>query len=154
MKPLLTATILTVATLVFGVTLVSICHEPSSCAPSLGIHSTGHSLAFSVLALIQPGESQILHPRSELHQHNSPSSDLLPKDRNSVSSKPVPLHLDKLPASPHLRPGVYQTYPYAMIVIVPGGRIDDVILGDKPDTASKMPIIKPHVDVIPKDFQP
>lgn len=155
MKPLLTAAILTVATLVFGVTLVWTCYKSVSYPPSFRIPSTAQSFAFSAPVSIQPDESQMLHLKPGLHQTNSPSPDLLPKNRNFVLSKPVPLHLDKLSRPPtQLQPGVYQTHPYAMILIVPGRGIDDGILGRKPDTYSKMPRIKPHVDVIPKAFQP
>lgn len=155
MRPLLTAAILTVATLVFGVTLVWTCYEPSSCAPSPGIPSTGQRFAFSAPASIQPGESQILHLKPGLLQTNSPSTDLSPKDRGFELSQPVPLHSDKLKASPtHLQPGVYQTHPYAMILIVPGRGIDDGILGEMPGANSRMPTIKPHVEVIPRASNP
>jgi hypothetical protein len=63
-----------------------------------------------------------------------------------------PLDLDNLPPPPPPLPaGVYQTYPYTIIIIiVPGRRIDDRIIIGMPDTHSPIPIIKPHVEVVPK----
>ena len=51
--------------------------------------------------------------------------------------------------SAQLSPGVYETKPYAMIVIVPGGGIDDRILGATPNANSKMSVTTPHIEAIP-----
>lgn len=156
MKPLLTAAILTVVTLVFGATLAGTCHKPASSPPPFAMLSTGPNFVPATLASIRltnAQTSELLEPGASLT--NSPLFDTLPKEQGYASSKPMPLHLGKLPLSPtHLSPGVHQTHPYAMILIVPGRGIDDGILKGKPDTCSRMPRIKPHMDVTPKVFQP
>ena len=58
--------------------------------------------------------------------------------------------MDGLSMPTHLRPGVYQTYPYAMIVRVPGSGIDDGILGNIPNANSSMPRINPRVEAVPR----
>lgn len=152
MKPVLTAAILAVVTLALGATLVRTCSEPSSGSPSFSIPSTGQSFAFSAPASIQPGKPQTLLLRPGVHQSHSPSSDVLPKDRDFVLSKPVPLHLDKLPYPTHLPPGVYQTYPYTIILMVPGTGMDDRIFGEIPNANSRIPTLNPHVEVVPKSW--
>jgi len=72
--------------------------------------------------------------------------------------RPLPQPLREVPEtnfetnlpSAQLSPGVYETRPYTMMVIVPGSGIDDRILGMTPDANFPMPIIKPHVEVVPK----
>jgi hypothetical protein len=51
--------------------------------------------------------------------------------------------------SAQFSPGVYETKPYAMIVVVPGSGIDDRIHGATPNANSKMPVINPHIEAIP-----
>lgn len=156
MRALLMVAIVAAMAMVLGATLVWTCYEPSSVSPSFNIPSTGRGAVSHTLASIQPARPQApqyIQPGACLT--NSPLLDTLPKDRGFVLSKPVPLYMDKLPSPPtHLRPGAYQTYPYAMILMVPGRGIDDGILGGKPDTYSKMPRIKPHVEAIPRLFNP
>jgi hypothetical protein len=79
----------------------------------------------------------------------SPSFGTASMDQRFVSSKPTPIYLDKSITSQPLQPGVYQTYPYTIILIVPGRGIDDRSFAEIPNANSKMPIIKPPVKVIP-----
>lgn len=69
----------------------------------------------------------------------------------------TPLLQTPFPAAPEtnsvmgrLPPGVYETRPYAGIVIVPGPQHDDcsVLGAGSPYPASRMPIIHPKMDVI------
>ena len=150
MKPLLTAAILAVATLVLGATLVRTCYAPSI-SPSFNIPSTDRGLVFPTFTSIQLGKPETpcsLGPG--IHQTNSPSLNTVQKDRGSVFSKPTPIYLDKQPTPHSLPPGVYQTYPWTIILVVPGAETDIRYFAVKPDTNSIMPVIKPHVEVIPK----
>ena len=49
-------------------------------------------------------------------------------------------------------PGVYQTYPWTIILVVPGPQHDDgSVLGPgNTNGLSRMPIINPHVEVVPR----
>jgi len=151
MKPLLTTAMVAVATLVLGATLVLTCAEPSSDSPSFNISAPDRNFVFSTPVSIHPGEPPNSHSlQPGIHQSNSPSFDILPKNRGFVLSKPAPIYLDKLPTPPPpLQPGVYQTYPWTIIIIAPGSGIDDRIFGESPNARSQMPRIKPHVKAIP-----
>jgi hypothetical protein len=142
MKPLLTAAILAVVTLILGATLVLTCDEPSSISPSFKIPSPDRSFVFSKPTPIYPDKLPTTYPLS-------PPFNTLSTDRSSVFSKPPPIYLDKSPTSQPLPPGVYQTYPYTIILIVPGRGIDDRIVVEPPNANSKMPRIKPPMKVIP-----
>ncbi len=67
-----------------------------------------------------------------------------------TSIKPAPIYLNKLPSPPPpLPPGVYQTYPYTIIIIVPG-EIDEQSIGEVPSANLRMPEIHPETKVVPK----
>ncbi|MGH7993027.1 MAG: hypothetical protein ACREDQ_05890, partial [Limisphaerales bacterium] len=69
---------------------------------------------------------------------------------NSTPSEPrLPL-LALRSGHQSLPPGVYQTYPWTIILVVPGAITDNGDFIVKPNTNSAMPIIKPHVEVVPK----
>jgi len=55
------------------------------------------------------------------------------------------------PSQP-LKPGVYQTRPYAIILVVPESGIDDRCVVGGIDSGSKMPVAKPDLQAIPKAF--
>jgi len=71
--------------------------------------------------------------------------------------RPLPQPLREMPErnfetnfpSAPLSPGVYETKPYTMMVIVPGSGIDDRMLGATPGANSKMPVINPHIEAVP-----
>jgi len=65
-------------------------------------------------------------------------------------SEPTPIYLDKQSDKQPLRPGVYQTYPWTIILVVPGPETHTQYFAVKPGTNSPMPIIQPHVEVVPK----
>lgn len=88
--------------------------------------------------------------RGEPPPPSPPSAGVNSTNQLLVPSKPTPIFLDKLPSNQPLQPGVYQTYPWTTILVVPGRGIDDGIFAVKPNTNSIMPIVKPHVEVIPK----
>jgi hypothetical protein len=80
----------------------------------------------------------------------SPSSNIPSTSQGFAPLKPTPIYLDKLPTPPPpLKPGVYQTYPYTIIIITPGRGIDDQSIVEIPNANSKMPVIKPHLKVVP-----
>jgi len=62
----------------------------------------------------------------------------------------MPLYLDKSLTNQPLQPGVYQTYPWTIIVVVPGVGRDGQDFVVRPNTNSPMPIVTPHVEVVPK----
>jgi hypothetical protein len=52
------------------------------------------------------------------------------------------------PSQP-LEPGVYQTRPYAIILVVPKAGLDDHCVAGASNTDSKMPIFKPGLRAVP-----
>jgi hypothetical protein len=70
-------------------------------------------------------------------------------NQNFQLSKAGPVLLaDTQPAQP-LKPGIYQTYPYAMTLVVPKPANDDCKIKARPDVDSKM-VIRPKVEVVPE----
>ncbi len=68
------------------------------------------------------------------------------------SSAPI-VYLDrKTEHSQRLKPGVYQSRPYAIILIVPGSEHDDCCVNSGINGNSKMPNAKPDVQAVPKTF--
>jgi len=97
--------------------------------PPLGLGSTNLDLGLSN------------RPPGRLFQPLSP----LPRPLRETPER----NLETNVPSAQLAPGVYETKPYAMIVIVPGSGIDDGILGATPNANSKMPVINPRIEAIP-----
>ncbi len=64
---------------------------------------------------------------------------------------PGPLiYLNRNPGSSQpLAPGVYQTRPYAMIVVVPKPGLDDRCVAGATGAGSKMPVAKPELQAVP-----
>lgn len=55
------------------------------------------------------------------------------------------------PSEPPLKPGVYQTRPYAMILVVPETGLDDrCVIGGISADSKGMPVIHPDQQAIPK----
>jgi len=152
MKALLTPAILAVAALMLGATLVLTSGEPSSISQSVDVPSIDRSFVLSTPASIcldQQPTARLLHPG--VHQADPQSFKTLSTGRSAVPSEPIPIYLDKLSTPPPLlQPGVYQTYPWTIILVVPGAETHLRYFAVKPDTNSPMPIIKPHVEVVPK----
>jgi|SRR5579859_2981432 len=152
MKTLLTPAILALAGLMLGATLVLISDEPPSISRSFGIPSIDQSFVLSKPASIylhQQPVPRLLYPG--VAQADPQSLKTFPTGRTAAPSQPVPIYLNKLPTpSAALQPGVYQTYPWTIILVVPGAVTEngDFIL--KPNTNSLMPIIRPHVEVVPR----
>jgi hypothetical protein len=69
-----------------------------------------------------------------------------------VSSAPILYLNGKTKPSRPLKPGIYQTRPYAIILIVPQRGIDDGCLaaGIGMSGDSKMPVIHPNLQAVPK----
>jgi hypothetical protein len=69
-----------------------------------------------------------------------------------LSSAPV-VYLDRKPDhSPPLKPGVYQTRPYAIILAVPETGLDDHCVVGASGDISKMPNAKPDMQAVPKSL--
>ena len=65
-------------------------------------------------------------------------------------SESAPIYLNNLPSPPPpLEPGVYQTYPYTIIIISTGSGIDEQSIHEVPNDNSRMPRIVPDLKVIP-----
>jgi hypothetical protein len=74
----------------------------------------------------------------------------LPPVSTNSSFAPI-VYLDGRPEhSQPLKPGIYQTRPYAIILVVPGAEHDDCCVVGGTSGNSKMPVIKPDVRAIPK----
>ena len=48
-----------------------------------------------------------------------------------------------------LAPGVYQTRPYSMILVVPKPGLDDRCVVEATNADSKMPVVKPDMQAVP-----
>jgi hypothetical protein len=69
-------------------------------------------------------------------------------------SAPV-VHLrGKSGLSQPLQPGVYQTRPYAIILIVPESGLDDRCVMGASGEVSRMPNAKPDLQAVPKRLSP
>jgi len=49
-----------------------------------------------------------------------------------------------------LKPGSYQTHPYAMLLIVPKPVKDDCKIKEPQNTDFRMPILRPKTEIIPE----
>ncbi|HXR48157.1 MAG TPA: hypothetical protein VN784_12030 [Candidatus Limnocylindrales bacterium] len=149
MKGLLTPAILAVAVLVFGVTVVLTCSQPPATADVL----TGQSflLPKSFLPMGLENLPTSLSPLQFDPDHLAfpPARQLNPSDTDTPSEPKLPL-LAKRSEHQSLAPGVYQTYPWTIILVVPERGIDDWSILPRTGTNSLMPVIKPRVEVIPK----
>lgn len=151
MKTLLTPAILALAALLFGTTLVLTRGDAPSVSLSFDTASINRSSVLSkpaAICLYQPTTPGRLQPG--VHEADPQSLKTFATDRSAVPSKPTPIYLGKLPAQSPLQPGVYQTYPWTIILVVPGGVTENGDFIVKPNTNSPMPIIRPHVEVVPK----
>jgi hypothetical protein len=80
----------------------------------------------------------------------TPLSGIGSTRQDSLLSKPTPVYLDKQPTPCLLSPGVYQTYPWTMIVVVPEPEKYDRNFAIRISTNSPMPAVKPDMEVVPK----
>lgn len=71
----------------------------------------------------------------------------LPLQTNAAPRSPR-LFLGKAYQDAQLKPGVYETWPYTCIVVVPGPHPDDKSM--VPSTGDGMPVIKPDLRFIPR----
>ena len=152
MKTLLAPALLAFAALVLGTTLVLTCAEPPSVPPGINRTAMEQNPGLSTPATLglYPQPTPPLYCPG-VHQTDPQSFEILPTGRSAVPSQPTPLDLDNLPPPPPpLLAGVYQTYPYTIIIIEPARGIDDRSIIGVPYTDSRMPIIKPHLEVVPK----
>jgi hypothetical protein len=80
-----------------------------------------------------------------LHQPMAPTQKL----KFSIQTLPPTALPGSTSASPTIRPGVYKTFPYSCIVVVPGPHPDDRCIVRPPSVDSSMPIIKPELQFTP-----
>ncbi len=74
------------------------------------------------------------------------SSNLVLKMPNSA---PI-VRLGVNPVTPQpLEPGIYQTRPYAIMLVVPKSGLDDRCVMKATGAGSKMPVVKPGVRAVP-----
>ena len=66
------------------------------------------------------------------------------------SSAPVVYLGGKTEHTQPLKPGVYQTRPYAIILIVPEAEPDDCCVNSGTSGNSKLPVAKPDMQAVPK----
>ncbi len=121
---------------------------PGTLPPSLNLDSTNLNLSSTNL---YPGLSN--HPQGKLFAplHPSPQAPLPEIEMPPVKPLKPLENMENNIQSDRLPPGVYQTAPYAGIVMVPGPEHDDSsVLG--PGTirpSSNMPVIHPHIQIAP-----
>ena len=142
MKALLTPVILALVAVMLGATLVLTNGKTSRVPPSTLMVPPNQIFGFS--KPVPDHLSGLQTPRAfpPTIGHNSTGHDI-------AFSKPTPLDLNQQPTPHLLPPGVYQTYPWTIILVVPGAGMNARDFTVKPDTNSPMPIIIPHVEVVP-----
>ena len=100
---------------------------------------------FAAAALTNEPPSLVIRPLTD------GSTNLVLKPLNST---PI-IHLSARPGlSQPLAPGVYQTRPYAIILIVPKTGLDDRSVVSVSGSISKMPNTKPGMQAVPKRLSP
>jgi hypothetical protein len=129
MKLLLAAAITIVALLSLGVLWVMCWHDKAISPPSSILSPAGNV----------PG----------IHLNYSHPFNGSKDDKGFTLAGPTPMDLSKQCPGQPLQPGVYQTYPWTIILAVPKRGIDEGIFGNPPSTNSQMPVINPHVEAVP-----
>jgi hypothetical protein len=71
-------------------------------------------------------------------------------NQNFQLSKTDPLLLDDAQSAQPLKPGIYQTYPYAMTLVVPKPVNDDCKMESLPHIDSTMPVLRPKIEIVPQ----
>jgi len=151
MKTLLAPALLAVAALLLGTTLLLTCAEPTSVPLGFNLAAVDQNPGPSTPAPVGLYQQPTPCLPAGIHPADPQSFESLLPGSNVLLPKPTPLDLDNPPTSPApLQPGVYQTYPYTIIVVVPGVGSNGRDFVVKPNTNSPMPIVKPRVEIIPK----
>jgi hypothetical protein len=151
MKTLLVPALLALAALVLGTTLVLTCTEPTT----LGAVSMGRTSLFPQSSVPFDLGNTPTSPQSGFNPFSFPAPGAFPRGFILTPTEPEPPE-PKLPFlarqsdNQSQAPGVYQTYPYTLIIIGPPRGIDDRSIIGAPSAPSRMPIIKPHVELVPK----
>ena len=153
MKLLLTAAILAMAALIIGVTAALTCAEPTT----MGGVSIGRTSSFPQSSMPFDLGNMPTSPQSGSNLFSFPVPGAFPKGFILTPIEPelpeprLPL-LARQSDNQSQPPGVYQTYPWTIIIVVPGPQHDDFsVLGPgNTNGLSRMPIIKPHLEVVPK----
>jgi hypothetical protein len=79
-----------------------------------------------------------------------PSPFIVLTNQNFQLSKTFPISLSDAQTAQPLKPGIYQTYPYAIVLIVPEPVNDNCKIEAQPNIDSKMRIFQPKIEVVPK----
>ena len=82
----------------------------------------------------------------------SPPPFIIVTNQNFQVLKTSPALPDGAQPAHLLKPGIYQTYPYAMTLVVPNPVNDDCKIKAQPDVDSKMPVFHPKVEVVPEPY--
>jgi len=140
-------------------------------APQVGSH--GSSLSASALPWFGNSQSNVIiipcPPGTSPHPLLAPASNpafriqpLPPGHRSSPPAVPPTgvtnlywnlrsNHIARPSAPSAIPPGVYRTFPYSCIVVVPGPHPDDLYIVNPGGGNDPMPIIKPELQFIPLD---
>ena len=111
----------------------------------LGVAGLALASLFAAAALTNEPPTTVIRPLAD------GSTNLDPKPFNSA---PI-VHLNGKTGLPQpLKPGVYQTRPYAIILIVPESGLDDRCVVGASGDISKIPNAKPDMQAIPKRLSP
>jgi hypothetical protein len=115
--------------------------KPLARSATLGVAGLLVAALFAAAALTN-GEPPLI---PQLWVAGSTNLGLAPPSSASI------VYLDGKTERPQpLKPGVYQTRPYAIILIVPGAEHDDCCVNGGINGNSKMPNAKPDVQAVPK----
>ena len=107
----------------------------------LGVAGLALVSLFAAAALTNEPPSSLIRPLAD----GSTNLELKP-----FHSTPI-VHLHGKPGlSPPLKPGVYQTRPYAIILIVPEAGLDDRCVVRSSGNIAKMPNVMPDIQAVPK----
>ena len=144
MKPLLTATIVAVVALSVGAMIV-VCMEPASGFHQLASNDIASDA--SAVALTKALTERL--PNAGIHEGQPKVLDKPERGNGFTLSQPRSLYLDKDAYNQPLTPGIYQTFPYTIILGVPGRGIDNGILGTASTNNFNMPVIRPRIRAVP-----
>ncbi|HEX7577372.1 MAG TPA: hypothetical protein VF430_04975 [Verrucomicrobiae bacterium] len=117
--------------------------KPLAGSVMLGVAGLLVAALFAAAALTN-GEPPLISP---LFVAGSTNLGLAP-----INSAPIAYLDGKAEHSERLKPGVYQTRPYAIILIVPESGIDDRCVEKASGDISKMRNSKPDLQAVPKNL--
>lgn len=143
------AALLAVAALLLAVTLIAMCGEPafSDLKPAPPVPGAWASKV-APLSIINAAVNSLL--RSGIRKDHFRNFSVPLIDRGPTLSRPMRLQRSGQAPDHPIGPGLYQTYPWTILLGVSRSGIDNGIYGPGPVDNFTMPVLKPRVEVIPE----